>query len=183
MAMKIVKSQIILQDRTHICSICFNVSDEIGSNCNNDIQVKHTNSKHLPIGKPAPPRRLPFSESRSMFPFLRFSAVMASIVVASTAFGFGLAATLLPTTDAGQISNGPQVVSPGSASRGNLETRSIAGYQAVSFKTRSIVVADAFDMVNSPAVNSQGPVPGLEHANMGHRTREIVSACLMAAAY
>lgn len=119
-----------------------------------------------------------------MFPFLRFSAVMASIVVASTAFGFGLATTLLPTRDAGQIeiSNGPRVVSPGSESRGNLETRSIAGYQAVSLKSRSLDVVDGFAIINSPAMNPQGPVPGLEHANLGQRTREIVSACLMAAA-
>ena len=120
-----------------------------------------------------------------MFPFLRFSAVMASIVVASTAFGFGLATTLLPAQDNGQseVSNGPRVASPGSESRGDLGTRSIAGYQSAAFKSRSIDLVDGFATINSPAINAEGPTPGLQHANLGHRTREIVSACLMAAAY
>jgi hypothetical protein len=109
---------------------------------------------------------------------------MASIVVASTAFGFGLATTLLPAQDnsRSEISNGPRVASPGSESRGNLGTRSIAGYQAVSFKSRSVDIIDGFATVNSPAIDPEGPTPGLQHANLGRRTREIVSACLMAAA-
>jgi hypothetical protein len=119
-----------------------------------------------------------------MFPFLRFSAVTACIIVGSTAFGFGLAATVLPARDAGvvDISKGPRVVSPGSESRGNIETSSIAGYKATAFKSRSIDMVDISPMVNSPAMNPEGPIPAGAHANLGHRTRELVSACLMAAA-
>jgi hypothetical protein len=119
-----------------------------------------------------------------MFPFLRFSAVTASIIVASTAFGFGLATTMLPTIDVAQVavSNGPRVASPGSESHENIETRSIAGYQAVAFKSRSIAMIDTSAMVNSPAMNLQGPTPGVVHVNLGRPTRELVSACLMATA-
>jgi len=110
-----------------------------------------------------------------MFPFLRFSAVTASIIVASTAFGFGLA-TMLSAKEVSQteISNGPSVVSPGSQTRENTETRSIAGLRNVVLATRSI------SMIAYPAGNPDGPTPSLAHANMGP-TRAIVSACLMAA--
>ncbi len=110
-----------------------------------------------------------------MFPFLRFSAVTASIIVASTAFGFGLA-TMLSARETGQndISNGPGIVSPGSQTRENTQTRSIAGLDAVVLASRSISLSIY------PAGNSEGPSPSLAHANLG-TTRSIVSACLMAA--
>lgn len=78
------------------------------------------------------------------------------------------------------ISDGPRVVSPGSQSRGNLQTRSIAGYMASNVKTRSLSLENAFVTINSPAVNSQGPMPGLSHANLGRVTRTMMSSCLTA---
>jgi hypothetical protein len=111
-----------------------------------------------------------------MFPFLRFSAVTATIIVASTAFGFGLAATILSAKEVGQadISNGPRVVSPGSQTRENTETRSVSGLKTVVLASRSI------SMIAYPASNPEGPRPSLAHANLG-ASRSIVSACLMAA--
>lgn len=77
------------------------------------------------------------------------------------------------------VSNGPGLSSPGSASRGNVESGTRSSRQVVAFKSRSIALLDASVMINTPAVNPQGPMPGIQHANMG-RTRTSVSACLIA---
>lgn len=110
-----------------------------------------------------------------MFPFLRFSAVMASIIVASTAFGFALAATILSANGSVkiEISNGPRVVSPASESRETSGNRVVAGLRSIKMTYRSL------DMANMPAENMQAPLPGVTHANLG-QTRAVASACLMA---
>ncbi|MDB5525286.1 MAG: hypothetical protein JWM58_3049 [Rhizobium sp.] len=107
--------------------------------------------------------------------FMRFSAAAASIVVISSAFGFGLATTMLSANELALTDNGtgPNVASPGTQSRLNTETRSIAGARKIVLASRSIASL-AF-----PAMNQEGPAAGVPHANLG-RTRAITSACLMA---
>jgi hypothetical protein len=109
-----------------------------------------------------------------MSTFLRPSAAIASVIVISAAFGFGVAATVLSSEKASVIvvSNGPVVASPG-ASRENVETRSIAGLKTSRLATRSI------SLMAYAVPNPLGPVAGNVHANLG-RTRAIAPACLMA---
>lgn len=107
--------------------------------------------------------------------FMRSSAAIASIVVISSAFGFGLAATMLSAKEAVLIeaNSGPDVASPGSQHRANTETRSISGATKIALASRSIA------SIAFPAMNQEGPIAGVSHANLG-RTRTIASACLMA---
>jgi len=104
---------------------------------------------------------------------LRPSAAIASVIVISAAFGFGVAATYcrpkrLPSS---WFSNGPVVASPG-ASRENTETHSIAGLKTSRLATRSISLM-AYAVPNPLARCCN------VHANLG-RTRAIAPACLMA---
>ena len=107
--------------------------------------------------------------------FMRSSAAIASIVVISSAFGFGVATTMLSAKEAAltETSSGPDLASPGSQHRVNTETRSISGATKVVLASRSIA------SIAFPAMNQEGPMAGVSHANLG-RTRAIASACLMA---
>jgi hypothetical protein len=148
---------------------CFN---QCASNCNNDIQLKHSNNRPSLNGQAgAPPRRRPISESRSMFPFLRISAVMTSIVVASTALGFGIG-TALKSSEPVVISEIGSGFWQASRVVDNEETMNVRP----GARLRSMSMTDiAFDTVNAPAVNAVGPLPGGEHVNLGRATNRMAS--------
>lgn len=105
---------------------------------------------------------------------MRHSAAAASVMVFSVAAGFGLGSTMLTAKEANSFkpSTGPGIVSP-AKSRENTQTRSISGFKGFTLATRSI------SLINSPAINAEGPQPGIAHTNLGP-TRSLLPACLMA---
>lgn len=115
-----------------------------------------------------------------MFPHLRTSAVMASVVVASTAVGFALATVLQPAGDIVPDSATARLVtaSPASPSRFDRQLHP-AAREILVMKSRAIFTAAAFPGGNSPAVNAEGPRPATGHVNLGFKSRDIVSACQM----
>jgi hypothetical protein len=110
-----------------------------------------------------------------MSTFMRISAAAASIIVISGVVGFELGAAALPHDGEQNIetSNGPDVVSPGSASQKNMKTRSIAGFATASISFAGLSTA------SYPAANPVGPAAGDTRVAV-KKMRSIQSACLMA---
>ena len=110
-----------------------------------------------------------------MFPFLRLSAVMASIVVASTGFGFGLGSALSASDNHGSARSldGMSVSFSAKEKRIVTKSRSIAGLRDIAFDYA------ALDNTSVPVVNMAGPRPGMEHVDLGSSC-PIASSCLMA---
>jgi hypothetical protein len=109
-----------------------------------------------------------------MSTFMRLSAAAASIILISVVLGFELGAAAQADNDnKNEFSNLPEVVSPGADSLKNIKTRSIAGFQTASIRTRS-AWSSAY-----PAANPVGPVAGNVRMAVP-RLRSIPPACLMA---
>jgi hypothetical protein len=111
-----------------------------------------------------------------MSTFTRLSAAAASIIVISVILGFELGAAALyhHNVENVEISRGPDVISPGSASEKNIKTRSIAGFQAAALSFSS------FTSTAYPAANPVGPAAGNIRVAMPKKMRSIPSSCLMA---
>jgi len=110
-----------------------------------------------------------------MFPFLRLSAVMASIVVASTGFGFGLGSALSANENHGEVRSfdGISVSFPAKEKPYVVKLRSVVDLRNIAFDYA------ALDNTNVPAVNMVGPRPGMEHVDLGSSC-PIASSCLVA---
>jgi hypothetical protein len=110
-----------------------------------------------------------------MFPFLRLSAVMASIVVASTAFGFGLGSAISAGEHHASVRSldGTYSYSSAKETHSVVKSRSISGLRDVAFNYAML------EKGNIPAVNMIGPRPGMEHVDLG-TSCPLASSCLVA---
>jgi len=100
---------------------------------------------------------------------------MASIVVASTGFGFGLGSALSAGENHGNARSldGISISFSAKDKLSIAKSRSVAGLRDIAFNFA------ALDNTNMPAVNMVGPRPGMDHVDLGSSC-PIASSCLVA---